>query len=310
MDGVVGDLGAVLVTWERPQVAGEYLKVLRTQCSLPANLVVVDNSASSSTDLAVRVGALGSERGVDATYIHSRVNLGPAGGFNAGVDMLGGTTAEAVVLLDDDDPPSHAEAISVIYELFRQQRAADPRTAGVGFRGATFSPRSALASASKADGAVDHLHGGYLPVYDMRAFRDVAGFDPHVFWGFEELDLGRRLVLDGYRLWAANSLIDTYTPSPKVAERSVANALRARPESSSRYLKTRNLAHIVRRESPVVGTGVLASRSVVRAIVTDLVQRRSFELTRATLAGLRDGLELGVSFEASFVDLVERASGD
>jgi GT2 family glycosyltransferase len=47
---------------------------------------------------------------------------------------------------------------------------------------------------------VDHLHGGFFPIYKSKALNHMGGFRSEMFFGFEELELGLRLRDNDYLL--------------------------------------------------------------------------------------------------------------
>ena len=53
---------------------------------------------------------------------------------------------------------------------------------------------------------VDHLHGGFFPLYKSKALNHVGGFRSEMFFGFEELELGLRLRDNDYLLWIHGEL--------------------------------------------------------------------------------------------------------
>ena len=80
----------------------------------------------------------------------------------------------------------------------------EPAVGGLGLHGGLLDTgRGRVTAPVGANGvvAVDHIHGGYLPVYRRSALESVGGFDSTLFWGFEELDLGRRLSAAGSILY-------------------------------------------------------------------------------------------------------------
>ena len=143
---------------------------------------------------------------------------------------------------------------------------------------------------------VDHLHGGYLPVYRFDGLSAVRSCDPSFFYGFEELELGRRLRAGGRKLVVDNATMEKLEPlydkkSPRLT--SVAQNYAA-DNGWSRFHKERNLIRILRREhlwSAIVFT--VATRYVLKPLLTMIQSPRAgwdrlVIGLRATWAGLTD----------------------
>ena len=171
--------------------------------------------------------------------------------------------------------------------------------AGIGLSGGRLDPRTGIiapVTGAPALEPVDHLHGGYLPMYRFGALHTVGGADPTYFYGFEELELGRRLTLAGWGLLVHNELMrsvrDQYpkrVPRPRRAA-----PLDASEADWRRFHKERNLLRILRRERR---WAAIASTVLVRHLgrpLTALPRQRRVAAhrlrlgLRATAAGLRD----------------------
>lgn len=243
-------LTGILCTHRRPAAVLEYLDRLREQVRAPDVVVVVDNGG----DEQLRSALARPKPGWPAIrYLDPGVNIGPAGALHVGLREAADGTDSLVVILDDDDPPVHpAQLDSLCAELIAAARD-DPRVAGIGLSGGRLRTRSGtIAPVSGTDRveAVDHLHGGYLPVYRVSALIDVGGADPTFFYGFEELELGRRLHDRGWRLLALSGLMaELQVHYPKRSPRSRRGGTIEEADLDwSRFHKERNLIRILRRE--------------------------------------------------------------
>jgi len=285
-------LFGVLCTYHRPTVAIDYLDHLERQTLAPEVVVVVDNGADPK--LAAHVSARRSER-TTYEYIASPDNIGPAGAFKLGFDHVAERAQDndLLVHLDDDDPPVIDTALADLADDLQRQISIDGQIGGIGLSGGNLSPRTGLIKPPQPLGdiaAVDHLHGGYLPMYRIDALRSVGANDPTFWFGFEELELGRRLTLAGWRL-----LVDTRVMAeceglyPKRAGRPAL----APANEWARFHKERNLLRILRRERrwsaiafTVVGRHLL--RPLSRVFVDPRGTVRRVRLGwRVTIAGLR-----------------------
>ena len=197
-------LWAVLLTFDRPDDLARHLEILRAQVEGPDHLVVVDNGdGTRAAELADRHRAAGHK----VTLIVTGDNLGPAGGWDRGIDHVLEVASDRdwVMLLDDNDPPRLDTAIRDVMCTAHEQHRADPSVAGVGIVGARFDRSTGVIRRLADDeltGAVevDMFGGNALPTYLVAALREVGGLRADLFFGFEDLDIGLRLRRAGYRI--------------------------------------------------------------------------------------------------------------
>lgn len=237
---------AVLVTYRRQGLLAESLKALFEQHLVPHLVVVVDNEPSAESNRTVDELAAG--RAVE--YVAMATNVGPAGGRAAGLDLLLPQAGDEdwVVLLDDDDPLPQKSTLLRLYEFAQATLGFDDATAGVALRGACFDRRKARTLSVAGKGGrvrVDHLHGGFFPLYRAGAIRAVGTFDSKYFFGFEELDYGLRLVDCGYSLYVDDDHLHDvkdllgHAPSRRFPR------IRLEEPSWRRYYSLRNLSYIL-----------------------------------------------------------------
>lgn len=241
---------AVVTTYRRPGPLEGTLRSLVQQSRTPDEIWVMDNDAAESVRLLCdRVAA---ETGANIVYRPLVENLGPAGALARAVAIATAAPPELLVVIDDDDPPPTAFLLEALTSRLDALRRQDQSVAGVGLRGGTLVKSTGIVKPMPMTSRtgvvpVDHLHGGYLPLYVFGALRAVGGPDPSYFFGFEELELGRRLAMSGHRLYcdveAFGRVRDLY---PKLrAGGSVRPVTKA---TWSVFHKERNLVRILRRE--------------------------------------------------------------
>lgn len=295
-DAVPRKLVGVLCTYRRPEAAVHFLDALDAQDRTPDVVVVVDNAGDESLRSRTEQGGWSFA----ARYRAPGTNLGPAGAFALAHDELARELGpeDLVLHLDDDDPPAHRSLLGHLVEALDEAAGADPRVAGIGLSGGILRTHTGLVA--PVTGAprlepVDHLHGGYLPVYRFLALQSVGGADPTFFYGFEELELGRRLTLAGWRLLVHNELMrtvrDRYPKRAPGARRLTSIAVTG--GDWSRFHKERNLIRILRRErrwAAILST--VLTRHLVRPLIAipsrpRAAARRLRLGLRATVAGLR-----------------------
>ena len=239
----------VLVTFRRPDDLDRSLVAIERQSNPFEELVIVDNdSGERSRQIVERHrGALGT-----VTYVSPPTNLGPAGGRSLGArDILEqADDHDRIVFLDDDDPLPTPDIVARLISAAERMVATDPRTAGVGLRGARLERWTG--QVVPVDGAgmrpVDHLHGNRLPCYRVGPLRRVGLFDADLFFGFEELELGLRLRRSGYRLYADADLYSSVRTMIGGGEPQAAPSARLQAPSLRRYYALRNRLVVLGRE--------------------------------------------------------------
>jgi glycosyltransferase involved in cell wall biosynthesis len=206
-------LYGVLVTFSRPDTLRETLQSLARQTQPLDRLLVVDNSPleANAQSVAEYKGA-----GFEAWYLPMEENLGPAGGYAIGTQRVLDELAESepgwVVLVDDDNPPWSRTVLEEMARFAEETVRRDPATGAVGAVGARFDVRRGRAdrpSDAELTGPVriDWIGSGVFPFYAPDALRTVGTFDPRLFFGFEDLELGLRLRKRGYRMYANGPLM-------------------------------------------------------------------------------------------------------
>jgi glycosyltransferase involved in cell wall biosynthesis len=206
-DGSGGQLEllGVLVTFRRPDALREMLSVLCDQTRKLDRLFVVDNEPTTETGSVTRE----FDERLAIEYVAAEGNIGPAGGIALGATRaLGHAHGDGWLLtLDDDDPPYFPDSIERLAAFAGRMASEDPSTGGVGMTGGRFDLRRARIVRIGDDElsgpvSVDHIPGGFLPLYRMSAMAAVGPPLPELFFGLEELEYGLRLTGAGFHLYA------------------------------------------------------------------------------------------------------------
>ncbi len=239
----------VLVTYQRPATLARHLARLSTQTRRLSTLTVVDNDADPEVKALVE-SSVGDAAAFGATrYLPAPGNPGPAGGFTLGIaEVLTGEVADddLVVLLDDNDPPRVDTVFADTVEVLEHLRESHPDVGGVGSWGASLGRRGRLRMArSTSPEVVDYIAGGACPHYTVAAIRESGGPDPGLFFGFEELDLGRSLGRAGWRLWSSGLAREHGWAEMMEPSRA---AVSVTAPTWRRYYSVRNLVTVLRRD--------------------------------------------------------------
>jgi GT2 family glycosyltransferase len=266
--------GAVC-TFRRPDQLRTTLDKIASQTRLPDRLVIVDNDANPDITELVESHRICESISVDV--LPAPDNPGPAGAFALAYDYLAETAApdDILIVFDDDDPPPTDTVLFDLLDLTEEQ-FCDPRIGGVGLRGGILNTRTGFierrpSTAAQLTESVDHLHGGWFPCYRFAALEAAGQFDPSFFWGFEELDLGRRVTDSGYELRVASSLY--FDVAGNREERRFTTEL---PEPSWRHFyRHRNLIRVLRRDRAWTALAItIGVRLLVKPLIYSIHQPR------------------------------------
>ena len=283
-------LWAILVTYRRTVELEASLAALKTQERRPDELLVVDNAPGPATRSVVADYP-------SARYVPLGENCGPAGGVAHGMQLVlqEADDEDWCVLLDDDDPPVQPGSIATLWELALRLRSADPSVAGVGTSGARYDRRTGRLvrirdSELRGLVAVDYLAGSSLPMYRCGVIRSVGPFAAPLFFGFEELEYGLRLVAAGHHLRVHG---DVWREMRRLHGRLDLVPARLRNPSNTaawrRYYSTRNLVFIARRYAGTWSAGRVGLRDCLAGTVGLIRSRRPVAELVLPVRGLVDG---------------------
>jgi GT2 family glycosyltransferase/glycosyltransferase involved in cell wall biosynthesis len=200
-------------------------------------IVVVENA--SGDDSAARIRAAAPH----VVLVESTTNLGFAGGCNLGVNRSSG---EYIALLNNDAKPDRAWISAAIAAFGRSPRIGavasrvldwdgekvDYIGAALTWYGMGYKPFTGDPVPSTPDVARDVLFGTGSAMFVRRAvFAELGGFDERYFMFFEDVDLGWRLTLRGWRF--------VYEPASLAFHRHHAS-MKAYGSHKEQYLLERN----------------------------------------------------------------------
>lgn len=255
-------LYGVLVTFRRSGTLPGTLLALAHQTRTLDQLFVVDNEPLEANLRAVEEYR---QAGLRVSYLPMDENMGPAGGYAAGIAAafeLSEGRRSWIVLVDDDNPPRSDSILEEMERFANDTIHRDQNTGAVGCGGSKFNLRTGRAKRlpdTELTGPirVDAIGNGVWPFYVPQALEAAGGFDPELFFGFEELDLGLRLEKAGYHLYC-NGLLRF-----EARRRRGRLGIDVRPRWRSgrpawrRYYSIRNLIWILRRNGSVLAAAWL-----------------------------------------------------
>jgi glycosyltransferase involved in cell wall biosynthesis len=200
-----------------------------------------------------------------------------------------------IVLFDDDDPLPDPGLLGELASAAAEARQADPSTAGYGLRGARFDrrrgrPLPVAAGSLTGRIAVDHLSGGFFPLYAASAVRRAGSFMDELLFGWADLEYGLRLRRAGGSLYMDADLWARYAPAMGHPPQEPRPALRLGPPSVRRYYRLRNMIHILRTYGePGAAARVAATALAKAAANAPLAPADAPAHLRLTVRGIADG---------------------
>jgi GT2 family glycosyltransferase len=273
-----------LITHRRPSELAETLRRVCAQSRVPDVVVVVNNEADDESAAAVR----GVQTPFPVKYVAVEDNLGPAGAFGMGLARLIELRSDlgAVVQIEDDDPPPDEHVFRDLVDFVRHHGHVE-HFAGVGLDGARLT-RAGFLEPVPADrsGAfqVDYLKGGFCPVYVRSAMDLTGGYDPRLFFGFEELELGLRLRRSAKSLWVLG-------PRPSVTSRAPTTTfsrVKAQPWTWRRYYSIRNLIWVLSQDGRHWTAIRVTARYLLKAAVSAAFHPRLTGQAVRTVGAVKD----------------------
>ncbi|AHI01283.1 glycosyltransferase [Kutzneria albida] len=202
-------VSVVVVNYRGTEDTLTCLRALRTELDYPADrlqVICVDN-ASGDEAAAQRLAA---EPGV--LFVQAERNLGFAGGCNLGVAQA---TGEVLAFLNNDARP-HRDWLSAAVRVLREQptvgavaskvldwdgKLIDFVDAGLTWFGMGYKRHAGQPDDGSHEIARDVLFGtGSALLVRAGLYRELGGFDERYFMFYEDVDLGWRLNLRGWRV--------------------------------------------------------------------------------------------------------------
>jgi glycosyltransferase involved in cell wall biosynthesis len=243
-------LFGVLVTFRRPTALSIMLQRLVDQDRPLDRLVVVDNSPLPETRALVESAA---RNGDLIDYVPMPENLGPGGGVAEGMERIleFAEDRDWIVVLDDDDPPYSTSALGELVHFGQAMLDRDPATGGVGLVGARFDWKRGILMRPRDDELtgpmlVDAIGGNSLPMFAVRAIREVGPFPRNFFFGFDDLEQGLRLRKAGYSVYADGLRWRERRASAGRLGLDIRPSLGLSPVGWRRYYSLRNAIYILR----------------------------------------------------------------
>lgn len=264
-------LYGVLVTFRRPQELAKTLATIAGQGRRLDRLIVVDNAPSAESEGVVRSWPSAAEQ---IEYLPLPHNAGFSGGLAAGTAEIlrDARDDDWVVVLDDDDPPYSPGVFGELLRFAEEMVALDPATGAVGVKGARFDRRRGKAvrvsnSAIEPVTPADFIAGNGFPLYKVGPLRRVGGFTDEIFFSYEDLEIGLRLLRGGFTVYLHGAMLTerrTTNLRPDILRE---GGWRIAPPNWRTYYSFRNTIAILRQNGL---SGVALRVSLVRGFLKPL----------------------------------------
>jgi GT2 family glycosyltransferase len=198
-------LSVVIPNWNGREVIGECLEALRAQTLEGLEVIVVDNGSSDGSVEFIR------EHHPEAVALPLPVNLGFAGGVNVGINASNG---QFIALLNNDTIAAadwaeellaameHADiAAALLLERDNPERS-DSRGEFLSKWGLPYRYGHGKSIAGLQLDAYPPIFAasGGASIYKREVFERIGVFDPQYFAYLEDVDIGFRARLAGYRI--------------------------------------------------------------------------------------------------------------
>ncbi|MDQ3762088.1 MAG: glycosyltransferase [Actinomycetota bacterium] len=277
-------VSVIVVNYRGAEHTVTCLRALRDKLDWPADrleLICVDNASGDGS--VERITAAVPQ----ARLIRSATNTGFAGGCNRGVHQAAG---DVVAFLNSDARP-HRDWVRAAVEVLREDREVaavaskvldwdgqriDYVDGGLTWYGMGYKPHVGKPDDGSHDTARDVLFGtGAAMLVRRAAFEQVGGFDERFFMFCEDVDLGWRLNLRGYRV--------RYEPRSIAYHRHHASLHGADPARETYLLERNALAALYKNVSDETLATVLPAAlalAVRRATARGECDPTELELTR------------------------------
>jgi GT2 family glycosyltransferase len=191
-------LGGFIITYNRPQILSETIKILFDQTVPPVLLWIIDNSDNLDTDHAI--ASLLDSR---LRYHRMGYNAGPAGAAKQGLQLCADSGLDWIYWGDDNDPPQHTDTFEKLLSI----KDDNPYCAILGAVGQFFDHKKGEIKRvqsrlleRKNSLEVDFIAGNMNMIVHKNIVKAGIYPDPDLFFGFEELDFCLKAKRRGFAM--------------------------------------------------------------------------------------------------------------
>jgi|3_EtaG_2_1085321.scaffolds.fasta_scaffold72668_2 GT2 family glycosyltransferase len=262
------NFAAFIMTFERPDILLSTISKIKDQSSPPDKILIVDNSFSDGTEVAIN-----KLNDVSVQYYKMGYNAGPAGAAKTGLQILTEEDYDWIFWGDDDDPPTDRDAFKRLFSM--ADRIPDTKIGAIGTVGGFFNRYTARVSVVKNEQVtkeftkVDQIPGGHNFIVNSQVVKEGVLPTAKLFFGFEELDFclkmknkGFNLYIDGERI--LNNRIKAGYSNPSYKWKSKGFGKKGALERN--YYSIRNMNHILYSNKNIIALLYSFSKNMLKAI--------------------------------------------
>lgn len=255
------------MTYERPREVGHTIEKLLAQTLPPEHILIVDNSFSHDTELAVK--ELGNPK---VEYYRVGFNSGPAGAAATGLSMLTAQGYEWIFWGDDDDPPPFADSLQHVFKIILIK--PDDQIGVIGSLGGKLNRKTGRTlnySNRELNDIVeaDYIPGNKLLIVHSNVIRYGVLPTSKLFFGFEELDFclkvhdaGFKILFDGRGILAQRISAGNTDPAYRWRGKSIGE----QKKLWRQYYSTRNMLYILKSNALWIAVIFNLGRTVAKSI--------------------------------------------
>jgi len=197
---------AFIMTYERSDILEGTIQKLLQQTVPPIEILIVDNSATDSTESLIKALDISN-----VSYYKVGYNSGPAGAAYYGLKILAEKGYDWIYWGDDDDPP----LFNTTFDTLLQIAQTAPKCGTVGTVGHFFDFRKGIIKRVEDEVllnstgllAIDHIGGNQSRIVNGKLIREFQLYpDKDLFFGFEDLDIDLKIKKAGYHLYVDKEL--------------------------------------------------------------------------------------------------------
>jgi GT2 family glycosyltransferase len=191
---------AFIMTYERPEILLQTVSILQSQSFPPEKILIVDNSESDATKIAIQ-----NLQQSDLEYFKVGYNSGPAGAAKIGLQKLADEGYQWIYWGDDDDPPKFSDSFERLLGLAHKYKHLNIGI--LGMVGQHFNSTIGTIQRVKDKElrekdlvTVESIAGGQTMIVNSAVVRRGVLPDENLYFGFEELDFCLRTKQAGFEL--------------------------------------------------------------------------------------------------------------
>jgi glycosyltransferase involved in cell wall biosynthesis len=197
---------AFIMTYERPEILLQTVSILQSQSFPPEKILIVDNSESDATKIAIQ-----NLQQSDLEYFKVGYNSGPAGAAKIGLQKLTAEGYQWIYWGDDDDPPKFSDSFERLLGLAHKYKHLNIGI--LGMVGQHFNSTIGTIQRVKDKElrekdlvTVESIAGGQTMIVNSAVVRSGVLPDENLYFGFEELDFCLRTKQAGFELVVSTEL--------------------------------------------------------------------------------------------------------